>query len=368
MVYVIMLLTGLVITGLFRARIVYKGREVKYAKAAIVMFPFLIVSAGRYMVGRDYTAYTVSYYNLGNGDVGREWEILATLVIRIARIFQTPHLMIAIYALLFCGITFMYIKDQSIHCGFSVLLLVLSGTYFESLTMMRQSISTAMFIYASKYLVERQYKKYIIIMIVASFFHKTAFVYLVVGFMFFWSDKLFKRYEKKIKLVFFALLAFSTNYTMFLRNIIYDFALKFKYYNRTFNSVYDHGNYSGSLLLATVPVFLVMSLAIIYSKDRDEKANKKMSLYYLVCFLGAWTAMLLPIIPNGERIVHLFTPMEIVSLPYAVRRIELRKTAVGKFVRPICVLVVILCLAVTTYHYYYTNNAVDAFPYQFILW
>lgn len=365
-VYIVMLIIGLAVLGFFRARIVYRGNEVKYAKIFLVMLPFLVVSAGRYMVGRDYLPYTVSYYDFGNGSVGREWEILGTAVIQIARLFQSRHLIIVLYAVLFCGITFMYIEDQSINKGFSLLLLVLSGTYFESLTMMRQSVSTAIFIYVSKYAFEKQYKKFVFGIIIASFFHKTALVYMAVFLIFILLNKLLEKHEKKIKLVCLVLLASSTVYTVFLRNIIYAFALKFKFYYRAFQSVYDHGNYSISLLLAAVPIFLVMSLAEIYARERTETENRKMSMYYLVCFLGAWSAVLLPIIPNGERIVHLFTPLEIVSLPYVILHIGWRKKALGKIVRFFCTLAVVLCLTVTTYHYYYANNTVDVFPYQFI--
>lgn len=62
-------------------------------------------------------------------------------------------------------------------------LLFLLLYYNRSLNMVRQSIALAIILYAYKYIKEKKLLKYIIFVIIASFFHKTALLSLIIYFM-----------------------------------------------------------------------------------------------------------------------------------------------------------------------------------------
>ena len=145
-----------------------------------------------------------------------------------------------------------------------------------------------------------------------------------------------------------------------MRDILYRLSLYFGFYNKAFFSIYDTGKTSGSLLVMTIFTFI---LALV---SNGEKEDKLYLVYYSACFSAAFCALIKSIIPNGERIIELWLPVEILSIPYFVSRLFHNKTKNQKLLQNIVYFFVFIVLFSVDIYYYYISDTVNVFPYQFV--
>ncbi len=322
------------------------------------LFPLWFILAWRYNVGKDYGAYAVTYFRYGLGE-GRQWEIISTVIIMLSRFLNSGHVLIVVYAFIFCFFLYAAIYKNKYDKYYSIIMVLCSGLLFESVNIMRQTAATAVFLWCISSKEGLCWKKKILPLFIASLLHKTAVLYIVWFSVFEIFYKFFGNRGKTIKKILTIMLPVSLVTLSAIRPILETLADRLHFYQKTFHSVYDNFAYSPSFLLLTLPGFLLVTL---FSDDHaisDPEEKKQYWLYYMILWTAAFCAMLKPIVPNGERIIELFLPVEVLSLPalfhYCNKKIEK--------VLKLCVAVVSFAV---TIHYYYVNNATWAFPYQFI--
>lgn len=330
-------------------------------KFIVASLPFLFITLFRYDVGTDYMQYLYGYYNQGIGD-SREKEIVFQSIIDLSRYIHFPFLMIILFGSLVCLNTFYTIYKLSFNIKQSVILFFLSGFFFISLCMIRQSASTALFFIALIYLLKRNYLVYFFITIICYFLHSTGGVYVLLGVVILLFDKinwLSRLLRPKWLLIVTVIIYISGN---LLRNQLMILTESVGIYSGYFGSDQDSQNSSGTFLIYGLTPFISYIAAFV--KNRNIKyAIQDHRLEYIIFTLFSWFSLiagiLRPLIPNGERIIFLFEPVAIIAIPFFVNITSLHLKKISLYISYIF-------FGICTFWYFYYSRALDMFPYHFI--
>lgn len=109
------------------------------------------------------------------------WEILfKVLLFGIRAITNHTHVMMAIIAFITLLGPFLFIKRYSKNYLLSVVMFITIGTFSMQFYVIRQAIALSIFLMAFHYIGEKKLLKYILAIIVAALFHKTALILLLI--------------------------------------------------------------------------------------------------------------------------------------------------------------------------------------------
>lgn len=145
------------------------------------------VAACRFQVGNDYTRYE-EFFRLMmiEGSDGVPTEIGFNLLVKgIQHIFGTD-VNLLIFAVFATIITFLFLKgiyDLSVDFAFSFLLFMTFGYYFNSLNTIRYYMALAMAVISMKYVLKKEYGKFVLVVLLAMSFHKSVLLVIPVYFI-----------------------------------------------------------------------------------------------------------------------------------------------------------------------------------------
>lgn len=223
-----------------------------------------------------------------------------------------------IIVLLFC----IFINKTSPNIYISTILYILLYFYLQGFNIARQMIATFLSALAINYAVNRDWKKYVVLSLIAIFIHNTAIIIAFVGLMFI----IIKNYDYK-KMMYLCVGAILSS--LVLERLINLFISIFpKYASYVSTNDYEYGSGRKILIIFVYAIFLVIGLYAINRKKRDmepEKYRKYMiysSIVLLACVLGSLGSKSILI----GRISLYFEIFMIVYIPMVVDLIERRKS------------------------------------------
>ena len=152
------------------------------------VFLLLFAVAGcRVNVGNDYVRYE-EFFRLMmiEGSDGVPTEIgFNSLVKGIQYIFGTDVnlLIFAVFAVVIIALFLKGIYDLSVDFAFSFLLFMTFGYYFNSLNTIRYYMALAMAVISMKYVLKKEYGKFVLIVLLASTFHRSVLLVIPVYFI-----------------------------------------------------------------------------------------------------------------------------------------------------------------------------------------
>ncbi|WP_187770539.1 EpsG family protein [Bacillus mycoides] len=150
--------------------------------------PYLIlifITGFRYNVGTDYNGYVLNFDYLMNNDIPRI-EYSFKFIVKIAHLIGfNQQFIFFVYAVITYVFIFLSIKyfDSKAKYRPIITLLVLQYFLFTGFNTVRQMVAVAIFFYAIRFIVNKNLIRYIIWIIIASFFHKSAMICLVFYFI-----------------------------------------------------------------------------------------------------------------------------------------------------------------------------------------
>ncbi|AVK82732.1 hypothetical protein C3943_03755 [Lysinibacillus sp. B2A1] len=238
---------------------------------AMLFFTFLTCLAGlRYGVGLDYFSYE-DWFKYWDMSFSSEWIYMFIMyIVKMANgEFYIITIIMAIVTNLFIylGIKNWGVKGEYL---FLSVLLYCSEHFLIYLNLMRQGAAVAIFFYASKFIVTRSFKKYLLFIILASGFHYSAIFLLVLYFL----PNIRIKYKLYCTLLIVAILVTYLGIT----NEILNFIVKFtpysdKYYNHVYLQSGDIDWFSPVVLFR-----VVFSVILIYLSSFGYDSLKKISL------------------------------------------------------------------------------------------
>lgn len=158
----------------------------KYGKYVFIIL--FLVSAFRFDVGYDFMMYwdfltstAIDFKTLHNGN----FEFGNILLFKISRLLDIPQFFFISTS--FIIITSIYITLKNYSADFSIstlFFLALPIFFFNSLGIVRQFVAISIVFYGVRYLLSKEIIKFFLIVLLASLFHKSAFVSLILPIMF----------------------------------------------------------------------------------------------------------------------------------------------------------------------------------------
>lgn len=239
---------------------------------------FLIVvifAAIRKNVSADYSNYIGNFINIGINGQSARIEPGYWLLNRIIGIFSHDlNIIIIITSIITFTLIFLTIKEYSVAPAVSVLFLFVLRDYEMLICLIRQGIALAIVVYSFRYLVDEKYFKYFILILIASSFHYSAIIFML----------LYRVLNKKLSnndistYIFLGIFIFlARNGLDFLGNIIHS-----NYYSSLIELISEPGPvYIKQALLNLI----ILLLSIFKYKDMINE-NKYSVIFINVLFLN----------------------------------------------------------------------------------
>jgi len=236
---------------------------------------------------------------------------------------------------------FHHFKKYSVNIWLSVLMFVTAGSYYASFNITRHIFAVAIVFVGSKYLYERKFFKWVLVIILATLFHKTAIImipfYFILNF--------------RIKLKNWVLIAiFSVIVILFFDNIV-NIAQQYFYEQYSDDS---YGMWGQAITNVVLPVaFLIFSLLNINKLDPKNTVHRiwfNASVFYAVFNIFALQVEMV------KRLGHFFAPYSLLLIPFLFSKMQ------NKNLRFIYIMVLISVLIL--YNYVVLSDSVFD-PYYF---
>lgn len=257
----------------------------KYHKVfvLIALISLIAVSGFRYKSGTDFYTYTENYEYLYIGgtelDLKEETDIGFTIFCRfLYNISTDPQIMFLSSAIVTNVLIVLTLMKYSKKFELSMWLYITTFVYYSTFNGLRQWIAASIIFAGTKYLIEeRNFKKYLVLVLFASTFHASALVMIPVYF-FINSDTFSKRNLLMILGFIFAVFAYST-FLPTLANF-----LEGTQYANYVQILETDTNGINPLRLAVY--FAPVGVACLYYKHINPKKDIKIDRLINMCVIG----------------------------------------------------------------------------------
>ncbi len=292
------------------------GCDNQLARNRIAMFAIYVlltgVSACRIAVGNDYWVYRDNFKLIAQErHVSSEFGF-NYIVKWIQQLFGYDNY-IPVFAFFSIVTVFFFvrsIRDQGENFAFSLFLLLTGGYYFHSLNSVRYYLALAIAMFAMKFVLRKEYGKFVLWILVGAMFHKSIFlvipVYLVAGWL---AGAPLKKWHYGVGIAGLLSLIFGQNV---YREIIFMF---YPYYR---DSMFDRGEISYANIAKCVCVLALCLLC--YKKSlRQSRVNR---FYFFLNLFALVVYCCGSFIPEVSRIGYYMMVSQIFLLPNLLSGME----------------------------------------------
>lgn len=338
-----------------------------YLSFTLIFGIFTLLAGTRYFVGTDYTTYTehqIPQTLFGIQKNQYSVEFLYSQLIKLGSamgsyqwIFALTHIIIVFFVLL-------YVAHRSVNYSVSIYIFVFSTFFNFSLNGMRQSIATAIFLYATQYIVKKKPFWYFGLIIVAILFHKSAIIYLPFYLL------TYVNLTKSKGMLWGILIATPILLLNLSRihSLIYLVSSKFGFYTKFFGSVYDTGNISNMNVMLLFANIVVLFLIYFFAgssgqkKLRDgEYKSDALRVDYNIQVLTTLFSTISFAVPGSFRIFYMLMPIQMSLVP------NLLSTIVDKRLRLLMTIVLFIMYFIIFMVIIVWWNQNETLPYQSII-
>lgn len=264
---------------------------VKYNKKVYLIISFIIpmlIGGLRYDVGTDYMSYLEYYINHIDIDIG------FTIISLVARLFDNFKVMFFTYNFLTLIFVYLALNNISKQNRSAALFLFLFLYFTTGFNAIRQMLAVAILFYSYKYIVNKSFIKYLLFVMLASVFHSSAIITIIV-YPIVISDNKFVKFIIYVSLITFII--FFEKMILFISNINY-----FSHY-----SIYI--SYTDSIKFNNLSFFIEMFflLYVLRYKSKMIKYNPSNKYYLSLYFIGVLLMLTGFINPYAKRMSIYFT-------------------------------------------------------------
>jgi len=313
----------LVIGAGFMVNVAYKGQlnsaggrlcsRQESRNIVLLVGIFLIlfsVSALRIGIGNDYWEYRNNFLLIAGGDTAVSYEIgFRGLVLLVQKLFGLDNYRVtfAVMAFATCAFFLKGLYDTAEWFGFSLFLFLANGFYLMSFSNVRYYFAFAVVLYATKFILQKQYVPFVLWICFAALFHKTVLI-VIPAFLIAYYLKWTKRTLWLIPAACAALLAGKP----LIRKLLFLF---YPFYE---GSAYDVENISVVNIMKCAAVLL---FGLLYYK-KEVKDDSKANLFFNLNLFAFVLYLFGTYIPELSRICYFFVQGQIFLVPLILMKIE----------------------------------------------
>ena len=284
-------------------------RQLLNVISCLVIFTLLfLVSALRLNVGNDYLKY-VEFMHLVYSRAYVPTEVgfnALSYVIYYLCGFENYLLVFAVFSFATVAFFMKGMYDQSKWFSLSLILFMLLGLYFQSLSTVRYYLALSIALYSIKYVIYKDWPRFVILVIIGSLFHKSLLLILV----------LYVLAQMKWKRWMYALLLAGGVSCLILKDIY----LKIVIY--LYPSYKDTEYLTGGTSTANILRCLLV-LAFSLWLYRDYIKGDRTGEFYFICnLMGLVLYVFGSFLPVISRVGYYLTVTQILFVPYLIKGIK----------------------------------------------
>lgn len=287
------------------------------AVCLLTLFALLFgVSACRYQVGNDYGRYEEFFHLIPLHQVVPTEFGFNAIVLAMQFLFgrDTKLTIFALFAFVTVAFMLKAVYDQSEDFLFSFFLFMTLSYYFQSLNTVRYYLAWAVAVFSMKYVLKKQYMKFILLTAAAATIHKSVLlvipVYLLAAFL----SELPR--GSKLRRGLLCLLVLGAASGLVFQNLYLKVIVKF--YPSYENTSYLDGGTSFINIVRIIGVFL---FTLLYYREavRDNKQNQ---FYFYLNFFALLLYTCASFVPEISRVGYYMTAGHMFLLPSVVSHIQ----------------------------------------------
>ncbi len=336
-----------------KGAILWRGmsrRELVNVICLMIIFTLLFaVSALRLNVGNDYLKY-VEFMHLVYSRAYVPTEIgfnALTYIVYYLCGFENYLLVFACFSFATIAFFMKAMYDQSKWFSLSFILFMLLGLYFQSLSTVRYYLALSVALYSIKYVIQKDWPRFVILLLIGSLFHKSLLVVLV----------LYVLAQLKWNRRLYALLLAGGISCLFLKDIYLKIVI-FLY-----PSYKDTEYLTGGTSAANI-IRCALVLAFSLWMYRDHILGDRTGEFYFISNLMALVLYVFgSFLPVISRVGYYLTVTQVLFVPYLIKKIkDDRKRQIAT--------VIVLALALGYFALYMRgagNDGIRILPYQTFL-
>lgn len=315
--YMILLLLILIIgiIGVFGAK--KNNKYINNKTCLIVMFVILLLFAGLRDsdVGSDALVYKnffqiVSNYNLLDLIRLNSFEIGFKILTKFCSLFCNYNLYIFIITFISLFGFYFFIKKYSNNYLMSIFLFIVANIYIYLFCTIRQTVAISILLVSIKYVFTNEKIKFILLVLLAASFHKTALIFMPV-YLLKWID-INKIGIKKIIILYLIIFIFKRQIVSLFINFFYSS------YN---NHIISGGGYFLLLIL------IVLAAFIYYFVNKKKLYNNEVKLFYNIYLVS----ILFQILATSQGYINRITLYFMIPLIILLPKI-IQKNKFGKYI------------------------------------
>lgn len=255
-------------------------------------------------------------------------------------LFTNYHLFLCITSVITMIGIYFFIKENSKNYFLSLLLFITFNFYGYYFGILRQSIAISILLCGYKYVFEKKIWKFLSFVLLATLFHKTAIIFIILYFI------KYIHIDKRKVIIWIVIIAMFFISRQFILNFIINYV--YKPADLTF---YSGSGYKMLILL------IGLGICCYFFQDRLLKQNKKNQILIDMIYIASIIQTLSTIFGNTYRVTLYFSYAILPLVPNVIETIENKKI---KMVIVVCMIIVL-----TLYFYYMTSNLIDYVKYEF---
>lgn len=319
--------------------------------------PTLIIATIRYGIGTDYFTY-IEIFN----DVSSRFSLslifhyyqepLNIITYYISYIiFKNEIGMFFLYSLMTLvfiskGIEY-YKKEISLSLSIFIYYMVF---YHISFNAMRQMIAISIIFYSFKYILNKDFKRYLLFVIIAFLFHNSA----LIAISFYFLCPLKRKKENSVfHILFYSIMVLSPVIIPIFMSLIYRIISAFGIYNE-YLSMKSNINYL--FLLYIIPILFIM---ILY-RNSVLRLNYRFELFYKLMFIQIPIQIMGNYIRYIDRLAVYVSISQIIIIPYIIKNVNNKR---DKMALTIGIILWYLCYYFIMFILMKSN---EVYPYQSI--
>ena len=274
---------------------------------AIFLILFAL-SACRQNVGNDYAKY-VEFMHLVNSNAYVPTEAGFNLLVKIVygiSGFENYLLVFAIYAFATISLFLLAIYEQSDDFPMTYFLFMTLGYYFQTFSTVSYYLALAIALYSMKFVIRRQWGRFILLVVLGSFFHKSLLVILPLYFL---ASVTWKKWQLALIGVFCTTFLFLQDF--YLKVVVFLYP------------TYEDTEYltGGTSYINILRCLGVLALSLFYYR-KSIKGSRRMQFYFYLNLGALVLYVFCSFLPIISRIGYYLTVSHILFLPALLRETE----------------------------------------------
>lgn len=302
----------------------YRITRQQMCNRVCLMSIFLILfalSACRLNVGNDYAKY-VEFMHLVNCDAYVPTEIGFNLLVKLIyglSGFENYLLVFAVYAFVTVCVFLLAMYEQSEEFALTFFLFMALGYYFQTFSTVRYYLALALALYSMKFVLRRQWGRFVVLILLGSAFHKSL---LVVIPLYVLASVKWKKWQLVIAALFCSTFLFGQD--LYLKMVVF-------LYPTYEDTEYLEGGTSYINILRCLAVLVFAGIVyFLQKKDRkdvsaDKEADRKFRFYFYLNLGALVLYVFCSFLPIISRIGYYLTVSHILFLPMLLKQIENEK-------------------------------------------